>query len=59
MPLLEVTNLKVHFPVRQGMFSHVREFVKAVDGVSFTIAPGETVGKAAVARPPSAARWSA
>jgi oligopeptide/dipeptide ABC transporter ATP-binding protein len=44
MPLLEVTNLKLHFPVRQGMFSRVREFVKAVDGVSLNIAPGETVG---------------
>jgi ABC-type oligopeptide transport system ATPase subunit len=44
MPLLEVNNLKVHFPVKQGMFSRAREFVKAVDGVSFTIAPGETVG---------------
>ena len=44
MPLLEVTDLKVHFPVRQGMFSRMREFVKAVDGVSFNIAPGETLG---------------
>ena len=44
MPLLELTDLKVHFPVRQGMFSRMREFVKAVDGVSLNIAPGETVG---------------
>ena len=44
MPLLEVTDLKVHFPVRQGMFTREREFVKAVDGVSLNIAPGETVG---------------
>src|ERR1700686_4150165 len=42
--LLEVKNLKVHFPVKHGMFSRVREFVKAVDDVSFSIAPGETVG---------------
>jgi oligopeptide transport system ATP-binding protein len=42
--LLEVKNLKVHFPVRHGMFSHVHESVKAVDGVSFQIAPGETLG---------------
>jgi len=42
--LLEVKNLKVHFPVKHGMFSRVRESVKAVDDVSFTIAPGETVG---------------
>ncbi len=44
MSLLEVKNLKVHFPVRHGLFSRVRESVKAVDGVSFSIAPGETVG---------------
>ena len=44
MSLLEVKNLKVHFPVRHGLFSGVRETVKAVDGVSFKIAPGETVG---------------
>jgi oligopeptide transport system ATP-binding protein len=42
--LLEVKNLKVHFPVRHGPFSRVRESVKAVDGVSFAIAPGETLG---------------
>jgi oligopeptide transport system ATP-binding protein len=42
--LLEVKNLKVHFPVRPGMFSRVRESVKAVDGVSFEIEPGETLG---------------
>jgi oligopeptide transport system ATP-binding protein len=44
MPLLEVTSLKVHFPVNAGPFLRARDFVRAVDGVSFTIAPGETVG---------------
>ncbi|HEV2320676.1 MAG TPA: dipeptide ABC transporter ATP-binding protein [Verrucomicrobiae bacterium] len=44
MALLEVKNLKVHFPVKHGLFSRVRETVKAVDGVSFSIAPGETLG---------------
>jgi oligopeptide transport system ATP-binding protein len=44
MSLLEVKNLKVHFPVKHGMFSRVREFVKAVDDVSFSIEPGETLG---------------
>ena len=44
MPLLEVKNLKVHFPVRHGLFSGVHEFVKAVDDVSFSIEPGETLG---------------
>jgi ABC-type microcin C transport system duplicated ATPase subunit YejF len=42
--LLEVKNLKVHFPVKHGMFSRSHETVKAVDDVSLTIAPGETVG---------------
>jgi oligopeptide/dipeptide ABC transporter ATP-binding protein len=42
--LLEVQNLKVHFPVKRGLFRPAREFVKAVDGVSFSIAPGETLG---------------
>ncbi|HUC83631.1 MAG TPA: dipeptide ABC transporter ATP-binding protein [Candidatus Acidoferrales bacterium] len=44
MSLLEVKNLKVHFPVRHGGFSRVRETVKAVDGVSFELAAGETLG---------------
>ena len=44
MPLLEVKNLKVHFSVKHGMFSRVPESVKAVDDVSFSIAPGETLG---------------
>lgn len=43
-PLLEVDALRVHFPVRSGPFTRAVEFVRAVDGVSFTIAPGETVG---------------
>jgi oligopeptide transport system ATP-binding protein len=42
--LLEVKNLKVHFPVKPGMFRRAHEFVKAVDGVSLSIAPGETLG---------------
>jgi oligopeptide transport system ATP-binding protein len=42
--LLEVKNLKVHFPVKHGMFSRTHETVKAVDDVSLSIAPGETVG---------------
>lgn len=44
MSLLEVQNLKVHFPVKTGVFSRAREFVRAVDDVSFSIAPGETLG---------------
>jgi oligopeptide/dipeptide ABC transporter ATP-binding protein len=44
MPLLEIQNLKVHFPVQQRLFGRAKEFVRAVDDVSFAIAPGETVG---------------
>jgi len=43
-PLLEVNSLKVHFPVNARPFARAREFVRAVDGVSFMIAAGETVG---------------
>jgi peptide/nickel transport system ATP-binding protein len=41
--LLTVKDLKVHFPVRKGLFKKVVGFVKAVDGVSLDIAPGKTL----------------
>jgi oligopeptide/dipeptide ABC transporter ATP-binding protein len=44
LPLLEVGNLKKHFPVRRGIFGRTDGYVYAVDGVSFTIAHGETLG---------------
>jgi len=44
MNLLEVKNLKVHFPVKHGLFSRVKAYVRAVDDVSFAIQPGETLG---------------
>ncbi|MBL8960633.1 MAG: ABC transporter ATP-binding protein, partial [Gemmatimonadetes bacterium] len=43
-PLLSVRNLAVHFPVRSGLFGRVTGAVRAVDGVSFDIHPGETLG---------------
>jgi oligopeptide/dipeptide ABC transporter ATP-binding protein len=43
-PLLEVHNLKKHFPIHSGVFSRVSDFVYAVDGVSFRIERGETLG---------------
>ena len=42
-PLLEVRNLKVHFPVNRNFMGRPRAWVKAVDGVSFTIHKGETL----------------
>ena len=42
--LLEVKNLKKHFPIHKGVFKKVVAHVKAVDGVSFTMKGGETVG---------------
>jgi peptide/nickel transport system ATP-binding protein len=43
-PLLQVRNLQVHFPIRKGFFLRAKEYVKAVDDVSFTLYPGETIG---------------
>jgi len=42
--LLEVENLKKHFPIRGGIFSKTLGKVHAVDGVSFRVAGGETLG---------------
>ncbi len=43
--LLEIKNLKVHFPIRStNLFGGVTKYVKAVDGVSFYIEKGETLG---------------
>ncbi len=41
--LLEVRDLTVHFPIRKGVLRRVVGHVKAVDGVSFSIAPGRTL----------------
>ncbi|MBV9522186.1 MAG: dipeptide ABC transporter ATP-binding protein [Alphaproteobacteria bacterium] len=43
-PLLEISNLKKYFPVRRGIFGRTSGYVYAVDGVSFTVAHGETLG---------------
>ena len=43
-PLLDVQDLKVHFPVRKGLFKRVVGQVRAVDGVSFQIYRGQTLG---------------
>ncbi len=43
-PLLSVRNLVKHFPVRKGLLQRTVGQVHAVDGISFDIAPGETLG---------------
>jgi peptide/nickel transport system ATP-binding protein len=42
--LLEVNNLKMHFPITQGIFARVKGSTKAADDVSFFIHQGETLG---------------
>jgi len=45
-PLLEVRDLKVHFPVARGsLFRPRRALIRAVDGVSFNVRQGETFGR--------------
>ena len=43
-PMLEVEGLKTHFPVRKGVLSRTVGYVYAVDGISFSIRKGETLG---------------
>ena len=43
-PLLEVRDLKVHFPIHSGLMRRQTGSFKAVDGVSFTVPAGKTVG---------------
>jgi oligopeptide transport system ATP-binding protein len=44
LPALTVTNLKMYFPVKQGLLGFRKGFVKAVDDVSFQIPHGKTLG---------------
>ena len=43
-PVLQVRDLKKHFPVRTGLLQRAAGTVFAVDGVSFSINEGETLG---------------
>jgi peptide/nickel transport system ATP-binding protein len=42
--LVEIENLTKHFPVKQGVFSHARGVVHAVEDVTFSVRKGETLG---------------
>ena len=44
MSLLEIRDLKKHYPVRGGVLRRASQYVKAVDGVTLAIEPGETLG---------------
>ncbi|MCE7791680.1 ATP-binding cassette domain-containing protein [Salipaludibacillus sp. CUR1] len=43
-PLLELKNVKKHFDVTEGWFTKEREYLRAVDGLNFTVKKGETLG---------------
>ncbi|EKM96828.1 ABC transporter ATP-binding protein [Stutzerimonas degradans] len=43
-PLLEVDNLRVWFPIKKGLLRRTVDHVKAVDGVSFSLPKGQTLG---------------
>ena len=43
-PLVEVRDLRTHFPIKKGVLSRTVGYVKAVDGVSFDVYPGKTLG---------------
>jgi oligopeptide/dipeptide ABC transporter ATP-binding protein len=43
-PLLEVKDLQQRFPISRGLFRAPTDFVHAVDGISFEIGPGESLG---------------
>ncbi|MEG2708551.1 MAG: ATP-binding cassette domain-containing protein, partial [Vagococcus sp.] len=44
MGLIEIKDLKVHYPIRGGFFNKVVDYVYAVDGVNFEIEAGTTYG---------------
>lgn len=42
--IIDVRDLRTHFPIRKGIFSHTVGYVKAVDGVTFSVDRGKTLG---------------
>jgi oligopeptide/dipeptide ABC transporter ATP-binding protein len=43
-PLLDLQDVRMHFPVREGVFMRSNRSLKAVDGVTLSLQPGETLG---------------
>ncbi|WP_416425320.1 ABC transporter ATP-binding protein [Pseudomonas sp. App30] len=43
-PMLEVDDLKVWFPIKKGLFKRTTDYVKAVDGIQFSLPRGQTLG---------------
>ncbi|MFI5220574.1 MAG: ABC transporter ATP-binding protein [Bacteroidia bacterium] len=43
-PILKIQNLKTFFPVKKGIFGKTKDYVRAVNDVSFDVYPGETLG---------------
>jgi len=43
-PLLEIRNIKIHFPIKSGLLQKTTNHVKAVNGVNLTVNKGETIG---------------
>jgi oligopeptide transport system ATP-binding protein len=43
-PLVQVNDLKMHFPIRRGILQRTVGSIKAVDGITFDVRPGETLG---------------
>src|SRR5215475_7444688 len=43
-PIISARDLVKHFPIKKGLFGGSGEMVRAVDGISFTIEPGTTLG---------------
>ena len=42
--IIQIKDLKVHYPVRSGFWNCITDYVRAVDGISFSIKEGETYG---------------